>query len=420
MSILRHSAAALGAALGAPLGALALALRPGWRPGWRERLGGGAPQPPGAVWVHGASVGEILAALPLMDRLRARGHAVSASTTTVTGRDVLRGARPDWPCTLAPLDHPWCVDAALRRVAPSALVLVETELWPSWIAAAERRGVPVLLVSARLSDRSFPRYARLRPLLARLLRRLSAIGARTELDRERFVALGADPSRVQVTGDLKLDFEPPPPLAPDLDRALSGGPLLVAGSTHRGEEAAALDALAAAEKAGVAAALLLAPRRPDRAGEAERTAREAGRRVGRRSALGDAPLAPGEVIVLDTLGELAAVYARAAVAFVGGTLVPVGGHNLLEPGRVRRPVLFGPHTANAPHAAALLEACGGGRSVADAAGLATAAAEWLADGAAASAAGERAWQALQAHRGAAERAADLVDEVLDARAAAEG
>ena len=173
--------------------------------GLRERLGALPGLPPGAIWVHGASVGEILAASRLVDRLRKGGHAVVTSTVTLAGREVMRRTRPDVPCHLAPLDHPWCVDAALSRVRPAALVLIETELWPSWLAAAERRGIPVALVSGRISDRSYPRYQRVRR--DHRARAAADRGARRPHrgDAERFLALGAPPARVRVTGDLKLE-----------------------------------------------------------------------------------------------------------------------------------------------------------------------------------------------------------------------
>lgn len=409
----------LGTLVAAPVALALVALRPGWRVGLRERLGAVPRLAPGAVWVHGASVGEILAATRLVDRLRESGRPVFASTTTTSGREVVRASRPDVPSALAPLDHPWCAAAALARVRPRALLLVETELWPSWIAAADRADVPVLVVSGRLSDRSFPRYRRLRHLLRGTLRRLSAVGARSAEDAERFVALGVPPERVRVTGDLKL--EPPataPRAAADLDAALGDAPLVVAGSTHPGEEAAALGALEAAEAAGLRAALLLAPRRIERAPEVAELAAGRGRTVRRRTALAGARLAPGEVLLLDTLGELAAVYARASVAFVGGTLAPVGGHNLLEPAQAGRPVLFGPHCENARAAAELLRASGAGQCVADPAALARAVVAALRDPDAGRARGARARARLEEHRGSAERAVALLDEVLRVRAGA--
>ena len=415
MRALAHGVAALAALAGTPLAAAALALRPSWRVGLGERLGAVGRARPGGIWIHAASVGEIVAASRLVDRLRRDGHRVVTSTVTLTGRDVMRGKRPDVPCSLAPVDHPWCVEWALSRVEPAVLVLVETELWPCWIAAARRHGIPVVLVSGRVSDRSYPRYRRVPGFVARTLRRLEVLGVRTEVDGERFRSLGADPARIVVTGDLKLEVdEEPRPLAPDLDRLLGAVPLFVAGSTHPGEEAAALDALEAAERAGLDAALAIAPRRPERAAEVARLVAGRGRALRRRTSPGREPLRSGEVLVLDTVGELAALYGRADVAFVGGSLVPIGGHNVLEPVCAGRPVLFGGHTANVRHAVEILERCEAGRAVDDAAGLADAVVELLRDPAAAAARGAKGRSVLRSHRGSAERAAQLVESALAA------
>ena len=213
------------------MAAVALCARPAWRRGWRERGGRGAATP-GGLWLHAASVGEVRAAAGLVELLARRGHMLTLSTTSWTGRTLSSELHPDWPTRLAPIDHPWAVAAALGPARPRASVLVETELWPSWIAACDRAGVPIVLVSGRISDRSFPRYRRLGSLLRRTLQRIDAIGARSAEDAERFVALGADPRRVSVTGDLKLDPRREVAALPsDLDGWLGKGPLVVGGST---------------------------------------------------------------------------------------------------------------------------------------------------------------------------------------------
>jgi 3-deoxy-D-manno-octulosonic-acid transferase len=408
-----HLLAALVALGGAPLAAGALLVRPAWRVGVPERLGLHPRGEPGAIWVHAASVGEMLAAVRLVDALRADRHRVVTSAVTPSGRDVMRRLRADVPCRLAPVDHPWCAEAALARVRPAALVLVESELWPCWIAAAARRGVPVALVSGRVSDRSYARYRRLAWILRPTLRRVSAIGARSEADAERFRALGARERGVRVTGDLKLEIDPrPPPLPADLAPLLGAAPLVVAGSTHAGEEAAVLAALAEAERAGLPAALVLAPRQRDRAAEVERLVRRAGRALRRRTSPGREPLRPGDVLLLDTLGELPALWPCADVAFVGGTLVAVDGHNVLEPVAAGRPVLFGPHTGKIRHAVELVAAVGAGVPVRDAAALGGALVALLRDPAAARERGERGRRALLAHQGSAARAAELVASLL--------
>lgn len=418
MGPLGHSLAALSALAGAPLGIGVLALRPPWRTGLGERLGASPRADTGRLWVHGASVGEILAALPLADRLRAGGRRVLISTTTLTGREIVRRLRPELPSTLAPLDHPWCVARALARVRPEALLLVETELWPAWIAAASERRIPVLVVSGRISERSFPRYRRLRPLLRATFGRLAAVGARSDADAARFGELGVAKERISVTGDLKFELpEDGASLAPDLAAVLGDLPLVVAGSTHPGEEEAALEAFATAEAAGFAGGLVLAPRQPGRADEVAATARARGRTVRRRSVLGTQALATGEVLLLDTLGELAAVYTRARVALVGGTLAPVGGHNLLEPAHAGVPVLFGPYTANVREAANLLLSCGAGTRVPDRASLAPALVAALQDADGARRRGDAGRRAMAEHRGSVDRTLALVESVLSRKPA---
>jgi 3-deoxy-D-manno-octulosonic-acid transferase len=408
----------IGAVAGTPALAALVAARPRWREGMIERLGGaaagGAPDSVDAIWVHGASVGEILAGLRLVDRLLARGLPVQTSTSTATARAMVRRMRPELPCRLSPLDHPWCVARALDRARPRALVLVETELWPCWIAAAARRSIPVIVVSGRLSDRSYPHYRRLARVFHGTVDRITGVGARTPLDAERFVELGVPASRVHVTGDLKLDGAKPPPLDPALVRVLEGPPLLVAGSTHPGEEEAALHALAAAERAGLAAALVLAPRHRERFDAVGELVRRSGRKLRRRSwlaAAGEPRLEAGEVLLLDSHGELGSVYAFARLAFVGGTLVARGGHNLLEPAEVGRPAAFGPSTQAVRAAAELLLGVGAAARVGDGAALGRAFVAALHDPGAADAQGDAGQRVLAAHRGSAERSAALVAEL---------
>lgn len=369
---------------------------------------------PAPVWLHGASVGEISAALPLVDALAARPGGVCCSCTTSSGRDLLRARRPAVPVRLSPVDHPWAVRRALGAVAPSALVLMETELWPAWIRAAAERGLPVLLLSARLSERSFSRYRKFARWLAPTFQRIAAVGARAEADAARFRALGMEPGRIELTGDLKFEIpKRPASPSPELERRLGTAPLLVAGSTHEGEEAAALAALSALLQRGHPAALVLAPRHPQRFERAARLVRAAGRRLLRRSQPG-APLAAGEVLLLDSIGELPGAWPSARAAFVGGSLAPRGGHNLLEPAFASVPVIFGPHTENTAEAAALLKRHGAGIEVRSAAALADAVCEAFS--------GEQRFRecsraflaALEVHRGAASRSLALLDRVLAA------
>jgi 3-deoxy-D-manno-octulosonic-acid transferase len=413
MGPLGHSLAAVAAIAGAPAVALAWLLRKDWRAGLSERLGefpsDVAPDP---IWIHGASVGETLAAGRLIEALQGEGRSVVTSTTTATGREVARARRPRTPSGLAPLDHPWAAGRALDRVRPSMLVTLETELWPSWIRAAADRGIPVVMASARISDRSFPRYQAASRLLRGTLERLSAVGARSAEDAERFIELGVTPGRVSVSGDLKLEpLEEAPGIPDALSQMLGDNALWIGGSTHAGEEDAALHALGAAERAGHGLVLVLAPRHPDRWDEVAASLGKSGRRVVRRSRPEARPLEAGDVLLLDSLGELASLWPRASVAFVGGTLAPVGGHNVLEPVQAGRPVLFGPHTDNAREAAAHVLDAKAGIRVSDRESLATATLAALASADDWSARGVAGRRALEAHRGATARTLSLIERV---------
>jgi 3-deoxy-D-manno-octulosonic-acid transferase len=413
LGLLRHLLAALSAVLLAPILLLAIVVRPALRQGLRERLGYRPAGHEGRIQIHASSVGEAKAAMRLIRRLESGGHGVRATTSTTAGRTLLERALPTLPTSLAPIDHPWLVDRALRSTRPRMSVLIETELWPVRIAAAARRSVPIVVVSGRLSDRSFPRYLRLRALMAKTLGRIDAVGARTELDAERFVALGVPADRVRVTGDLKLD--PPverPALGIDLIRALADDPVVVGGSTHRGEEEALLEAQEAAEKEGHGFVLVLAPRRVERAADVAKLCRQRHRRVHLRSRLEGRHLVPGEVLVLDTLGELAALYATASVAFVGGTLVPIGGHNVVEPVHAGCPVLFGPHCENVRKIVEILEVSGAGQRIEDSAHLSRALIESFDDLEACRIRGELGRETLESHRGSVERTCELIEEVL--------
>ena len=322
----------------------------------------------------------------------------------------MRECFPGLAVRLVPLELPGLAYASVRRARIALLVLLETELWPALITGAARAGARVVVVGARISDRTLPRYRLLRPLLGPALRCLDAVGAQTELYAERFRALGVPEARVSVLGDLKLDRTVPEAVPAELDEALGPGPLLVGGSTHPGEEEALLAAWAMLREQGARELrLVLAPRHPERAGQVLDAVRRENASARLRS------MGPGdaEVVVLDTLGELAALYLRADLVFVGGTLAPVGGHNLVEPVAAGRVVVVGPHTQNQRHQVALLESLGVLRRVADARGLEAELGRLWADPDRNRPA-ERARIGLAAHRGAAERCLGLVLAELQA------
>jgi len=391
---------------------------PGSRGRIAQRLGFVRPTAaPGGLWLHAVSVGEVQAAASLLAALRARhpGLPVVLSTVTTTGAQRARALFGDdvHHCYL-PFDAPGAMRRFLDRVRPGVAVMLETEIWPILYRSLARRGVPLVIASARLSPRSVGRYRRLGSLPGRTLER-AVIGAQSALDAERFRAIGAVPDRVHLTGNVKLDLRIPQEVI-DAGREFrrqhaAGRPVWIAGSTHEGEESAALEAHAAACRRHPDALLLLVPRHPQRfeAVQAALTHREL--RFARRSQGG----VPGEsdgIYLIDTLGELQSFYAAADVAFVGGTLVPVGGHNLLEPAALGLPVLAGPYTHNSPESAELLAGSCALTIVHTPDELARAVTEYLDDPPRAAAAGARGRRAVDASRGAVDRLVGLIEPLL--------
>lgn len=366
---------------------------------------------PRPLWVHAASVGEVLAAQPLIERLRQSDVPIIVSTTTVTGRETARARLGVDGVLLLPIDVRWIVDRVMRALRPRCLVIVETEIWPALIRAATRRGVPCVMVSGRVSARAAQRYSLIRWLTRAVLAQLSACGMQTDADASRIIAMGAPAERVRVLGSLKFarEAESPSASAAAATAALvTERPLLVAASTHPGEEQLALDACAELWTEYRRLLLLIAPRRPERFDEVERLLVHRGVRYERRTSLQAGVGEATQVLLLDTIGELPNVLAAATAVFVGGTIAPVGGHNVLEPAVCGKPVAFGPHTANVRAAAQALIDSGAAVRVHDAGELAT---EWrrlLAQPGLARERGAKGRAVIAAHAAVAERTADLV------------
>lgn len=355
---------------GAMLPALPLLKLTKWGAHLGERLGRfppdvGRSQPP--LWIHAASVGEVLAAEPLVRELKEHrpGLPIFLTTTSVPGRDA--GARhvgADRVC-LAPVDLGWLTDAAMRKIRPRALVLIETELWPSLIRSAARAGVPVLIVSGRVSARAAERYARVKKLVAAMLQQVDWCLMQSAVDAERICALGADPNRVRVVGNLKFARQASSVVVQGVGDAwtrwLAAAPLLVAASTHAGEEELVLQAMNRLWQRLPQVRVLLAPRRPERFRAVAGLLRHHGIAALRRSEVSDPGPSNARVVLLDTVGELPQYLAYATAVFVGGTFdAKVGGHNVLEPAVFGKPVCFGPHTAHvAEPAKRLVEARAG-------------------------------------------------------------
>jgi 3-deoxy-D-manno-octulosonic-acid transferase len=329
-----------------------------YREGLSERLGfvpsrlrEGDPRK--TIWVHAVSVGEVLAASRLVNELGACApqYRVLLSTTTRTGQRLARDRTGIHHTFYFPLDFPWIVRRYLRLLDPVLLVLVETEFWPNLLTACRRSGIPVAVVNGRVSDRSLPRYLRLRSVWRQVLAGVSILLAQSEEDANRLKAIGAPSNRVVFGGNLKFDVRSAEPAAITTmlrENLPSGTQVLVCGSTLEGEEEILLDAFQRLRTNVPDCVMILAPRHPERFARVVQLLKNRNEQSVRRSNWMKRPgkIKAGTVILLDSIGELASVYALASVAFVGGSLVPAGGHNPLEPAQFAVPVVMGMHYAN--------------------------------------------------------------------------
>ena len=390
---------------------------------WAERRARVLPVvPPGGLWVHGSSVGEARIVGTVVRGLRELqpGLPMSVSSFTRTGRQQLP-APPDADAAFfVPLDFPGLPGRLLDAIRCAALVLVETELWPNLLHESRQRGTPVVLINGRLSAERMSRYRRLGGLYRPLLEGLARVGAQSESDARRFLELGVRPEALSVTGNVKYDL-PRPRVDPAALRSRFGldddRPVVVAGSTGPGEEELVLRAFERARAEHPALFLILAPRHPERAVEVDRLAASRKLRLHRLSH-GDGPsAAAADGLLVDTIGELAALYSICRAAFVGGSLVPIGGHNVLEPAAAGAPVLFGPHTQHFAEPAEELVRSGGGFRVRDAGALAARWIELVGEGDFRRRASRSAAEVLRANRGAMQRSLSMILSVLEGHAA---
>jgi len=381
------------------------------------RFGEGLPREP-RCWIHAVSVGEAATAVPLVEAITRRWPQLGIVMTTVTptgarivadrlaGRAVHR---------YFPIDLPGPVRRALDAVNPRFFLCMETELWPNLLRGLAARGVPSMIANGRISDRSFRRYRLVRFFTARMLAHVRVLAMQSEEDARRIIALGARPERVVVTGNIKSDLIPPEGGGDALWQRLlgldDGEPVWVAGSTHRGEEAIVLDVYLHLRARMPTLTLVLAPRHPERVAEVERLVRERRLQPVRRSELPKSQ-ARGAVIIVDTVGELAQIYRVASVVFVGGSLAPTGGHNMLEPALLRKPVLFGPHTTNFRESAELLLEAEGALVARDGAELEAHMGALLMDAERRRLMGEAAFKAVAGRRGAIKHTLELVERYL--------
>ena len=409
--------------LALPLALLRLLWRsrkaPAYRRRWAERLGRfDPPARTGGVWVHAVSVGETQAAQPLVKRLLAepRAQPVTVTTTTPTGSVRVGELFGDQVFHVyLPFDLPWAVDGFLDRVRPRLLIMVETEIWPNLLAGCAARGIPTLLANGRLSARSARGYARLDGFARETFGALGAVAAQSEADAERFVALGVPAGRVRVTGSMKFDMairgsvkEQAEVLRRDWG---NDRPVWVAASTHEGEEEAVIEAHRQVLRRLPEALLVLVPRHPERFDRAAQLVRRAGLAMVRRTER--AAVTPDTAVFLgDTMGELPVFLGAADAAFVGGSLVDIGGHNVLEPAAFGVPVVFGPHMHNFAAISEMLLGADAALQVPDAQGLGEVVLRWLGDASERTRIGENGRRVVEANRGALERTWRMVADLL--------
>ncbi len=390
---------------------------PAYRHRWAERFGAAPELPEGCLWVHAVSVGEVRAAVPLVRALQQRHpqHPVLVTTGTPTGSQQVRQTLGDSVahCYL-PYDLPSAVRRFLARTRPQLGLIMETELWPNLYRACAAAGIPIIVANARLSARSARGYAYFARLTRATLSHIRLVAARSAADAQRFHALGMPAERIEVIGNIKYDLTLPadlPTQGQHLRRELFGQrPVWIAASTHAGEDEQVLAALAQVRRHHPDSLLILVPRHPERFDAVAAHCQTAGYPLVRRSS-GQACSADTAVYLGDSMGELLLLYAAADVAFVGGSLVPIGGHNMLEPALLGLPVVFGPQIFHFEEAAQQLLDAGGAQLAADAHALADNVAYWLSDASARQQAGESGRQTVLANRGAVARLCAALERI---------
>ncbi|HEX9303052.1 MAG TPA: 3-deoxy-D-manno-octulosonic acid transferase [Thermoanaerobaculia bacterium] len=377
------------------------------------------PNLAGGIWVHAVSVGEVGVAAALLSALgrKAPDRRLGLSVTTEAGRDLAPRVLPEGVAVFAfPIDLARPVERALEEVRPGLVLLTETELWPLFLDRAAARGIPVALVNGRISQRSYPRYRMLKRWFAATLESVSLFVMQSEEDARRIESLGVPRSKIRMKGNLKYDFPPAPPFRDGerLTEAAAGRSIVVAASTAEGEEEAVLHAW---NRLTPRPLLAIAPRRPERFEEVAKKIEAAGLSLLRSTMRGRGPC---DVYLLDTIGELASLYLHAKIAFVGGSLVPRGGHNPIEAWSAGVPVIVGPHVENFREVVEKGESLGIVHRVADAEDLARALSARLGDPAATAASGALARKFVAVNRGSADATADLVLALLRRAPAQQG
>jgi 3-deoxy-D-manno-octulosonic-acid transferase len=393
-----------------------------YRGGLSERLGRvpqrlSTPSGRSGIWVHAVSVGEVVAITGLVFELRRQfpHHRVVVSTTTATGQKIARQRFGEDSVFYFPLDFAFAIHPYLRLLRPQLIVLAETEFWLNFLRQAHQNGAKIAVVNARISDRSWPGYKRFRRIVAGVLKNVDLFLAQTEEDSRRLRDIGAVPARIEVSGNLKFDvpIPSPPAMVDNLRLALEGvhaGPVLVCGSTMDGEESLLIQAFENILVSHPRAVMILAPRRPERFAEVAALLEKLHIQFWRRSRWQGEPILGG-VLLLDTIGELSALYALADVAFVGGSLVPMGGHNIIEPALYGVAIVTGNHTENFRDIVGLFQSRDAVRIVGPAE-LPLVLMELLSDDAERAAMGHRAAETLRSQMGATKKTVEALCKLL--------
>ncbi|MGI9101279.1 MAG: 3-deoxy-D-manno-octulosonic acid transferase [Terriglobales bacterium] len=423
MDLLYSALLALAAVLTSPFWLLRMLRYGKYRAGLKERLGNvperlrDSEQRP-TIWVHAVSVGELMAVSGLIGDLQQRfpSHRVVISTTTMTGQKLARERFGENNAFYFPLDFAFAVRPHLRALRPELVVIAETEFWPNFLRLAKDGGARVAVVNARISDRSFPRYLRFRGWIQAVLRRVDLFLAQSEEDQRRLLEIGAPAERVQVSGNLKFDtpFAAEMPIVASVRAGIErehAGPVLVCGSTVEGEEAMLLRSFTAIRERYASAVLVLAPRHTERFEAVADQLASSRIAFRRRSQWNPGDPIAGGVFLLDSLGELSSMYALADVAFVGGSLVPKGGHNILEAAQHGRAIIVGPHTENFRDIIALFRRANA-VVVTGAGDLTRTFLDLLADGGARAGLGQRARDVLRMQSGATARTVAALESLL--------
>jgi 3-deoxy-D-manno-octulosonic-acid transferase len=391
----------------------------GYRQRLSERFGfiPAIPQQTKTIWLHAVSVGETIAATPLINALLQRYpqyELIITTTTPTASAQVTKDFHDKVKHYYLPYDMPSAVKRFLRRTHPTLAIIMETELWPNLLYYTHHNGISILLANARLSERSLQGYQRISKLTQQMLSQITCVAAQSKADGERFMQLGLDPTKLLMAGNIKFDLLLPSSLLQEgqaLRAAWGARPTLIAASTHETEESIILDAFAQIRQQYADAFLILVPRHPDRFAKVARLCQSANYRIAKRS-LKEIPTADTDILLGDTMGELRLLYAASDIAFVGGSFVTVGGHNLIEPAALHLPILSGNHLHNFVAISKLLTDANALIVVNDANHLATQILQLLADKTQRDAMGERAYQVSADNTGALERHLQWINKEL--------